>query len=307
MVLEVKNVDKSYGRRQILWDISFHLKEGEICGFIGPNGAGKTTMLKIITNLVHATKGSCKICGHDIAVEPTRALGLVGAVIENPELYGYLSGRTNLEMNARLRGVSKERIQEVIQLVGLTGRINDKVKRYSLGMKQRLGIAIALLSKPALLILDEPTNGLDPRGISDLRHLLKKVAQEDQCAILISSHQLSEVEQIVSKLVFIDKGHITAQEDLKNYQEENRFYTLKFDTTPDDFNNLLAAIPTIVSFHAEPDGYRLIIKPGRAHETLAHLMAAGVTVNDFHGQTKHLEDRYFELMKEGTTDARPNA
>ncbi|MEG0359933.1 MAG: ABC transporter ATP-binding protein, partial [Anaerorhabdus sp.] len=164
-VLEVKGLKKVIGKREIIKDLNFSVKEGEIYGFLGPNGAGKTTTIRMLVGLILPTEGDVKICGENLKKNKEKALKDVGAVVENPELYKYLSGRENLMQIARIRGVSKEDVQELINLVGLENRINDKVKKYSLGMKQRLGLAAALIGNPKLLILDEPTNGLDPSGI----------------------------------------------------------------------------------------------------------------------------------------------
>ena len=166
-VLEVKNLKKVIGKREIIKNLNFTVKEGEIYGFLGPNGAGKTTTIRMLVGLISQTSGEVRICGANLKDNKEKALKDVGAVVENPELYKYLSGRENLMQIARIRKVSKEEVEELIKLVGLENRINDKVKKYSLGMKQRLGLAAALIGNPKLLILDEPTNGLDPSGIID--------------------------------------------------------------------------------------------------------------------------------------------
>ena len=173
-VLEVEGLKKTIGKREIIKDISFSIEEGEIFGFLGPNGAGKTTTIRMLVGLIKPTAGKISICGYDLKKDTESALKEVGAVVENPELYKYLSGRENLMQLARIRKIPKEEVNEVIKLVGLENRIDDKVKKYSLGMKQRLGLAASLLSSPKLLILDEPTNGLDPSGIIDFREIVKK-------------------------------------------------------------------------------------------------------------------------------------
>jgi ABC-2 type transport system ATP-binding protein len=208
-LLEVKNVNKSFGKKRVLKDVSFSLEEGEILGFIGPNGAGKTTTIKIILGLQRMNDGQVIINGHDIKKDFCRAIERVGAIVESPDMYMYLSGKKNLQIIARMyKGVSKERIDEVIKLVGLEERINDKVSKYSLGMRQRLGIAASLIHSPNLLVLDEPTNGLDPEGIKDLRNLLKKLAKKDKIGILISSHNLSELESFCTDVCIIKNGEI---------------------------------------------------------------------------------------------------
>jgi ABC-2 type transport system ATP-binding protein len=208
-VLEVKNINKSFGNKQVLKDVSFSLNEGEILGFIGPNGAGKTTTIKIILGLQSLNSGEVIINGYSVVNNFSKAIEKVGAIVENPDSYMYLSGRKNLEIIANMYdNIPKERIDEVIKLVGLENRIEDKVSKYSLGMRQRLGIGIALLNNPNLLILDEPTNGLDPEGIKELRDLLKNLAKKENIAVLISSHNLSELESFCTDICIIQNGLI---------------------------------------------------------------------------------------------------
>lgn len=213
IVLEVKNIWKKIGHHVIVNDVSFNLYEGDILGFIGPNGAGKTTSIKLMLGLQFFNGGSVKINGYDIRDDFAKAIVNVGAIIENPDLYMYMSGYDNLKLVARLYGVGNERISEVVRLVGLESRIHDKVKKYSLGMRQRLGIAQAILHNPKVLILDEPMNGLDPEGIKDLKLLLQRLAKEEKMAILISSHLLSELESFCNKVCILVKGKII--KDLK--------------------------------------------------------------------------------------------
>ena len=209
VVLECKNLNKFFGRKQILSDVSFELREGDILGFIGPNGAGKTTTIKLILGLQSITSGNVLINGYDVQKQFTKAIKKVGAIVENPDLYMYLTGYENLKLIANLyKEIGKERIDEVVKLVNLEKRINDKVSKYSLGMRQRLGIAQAILHKPKLLILDEPTNGLDPEGIKEMRELLIELAEKEKMAILISSHNLAELDTFCNKICIIKNGKI---------------------------------------------------------------------------------------------------
>lgn len=204
IILECKNLNKFFGKKQILSDVSFELREGDILGFIGPNGAGKTTTIKLILGLQSITSGNVLINGYDVQKQFTKAIEKVGAIVENPDLYMYLTGYENLKLIANLyKGIGKERIDEVVKLVKLEKRINDKVSKYSLGMRQRLGIAQAILHKPKLLILDEPTNGLDPEGIKEMRELLVELAEKENMAILISSHNLAELDTFCNKICII--------------------------------------------------------------------------------------------------------
>ena len=208
-VLRVTNLTKLYGQRAAVDNISFEIYEGEIFGFLGPNGSGKTSTIKCITGLAKPTYGKITICGHDINKEFEKAIINVGGIIENPEMYKNFRGIDNLKYYASLyKGITKDKIKEVVQLVGMQNRIKDKVKTYSLGMKQRLGIAQALLHDPKLLILDEPTNGLDPNGILEMRLFLKNIAHKNNIAILISSHILAEMELMCDTVGIINNGKI---------------------------------------------------------------------------------------------------
>ena len=207
VVLSVKGLCKKYGKRIAVNNLSFDIHEGEIFGFLGPNGAGKSTAIKMITGLAKMDSGEVLICGKSIKGQFEQAISLVGGIIENPEMYNNLSGKSNLELFASLSNVSStKKIDEVGKIVGLTSRLKDKVGTYSLGMKQRLGIAQALLHDPRLLILDEPTNGLDPEGVVELRNFLRKLANDKKIAILVSSHNLAEMELMCDTVGIINLG-----------------------------------------------------------------------------------------------------
>lgn len=233
-VLECKNLNKKIGKKEILNNVSLEVKEGDILGFIGPNGAGKTTTIKLILGLQKINSGEVKINGYDIEKQFEKAIEKVGTIVENPDLYLYMSGLENLKIIARLyKNVDEKRIEEVIKLVGLENRIKDKVSKYSLGMRQRLGIAQAILHKPNLLILDEPTNGLDPEGIKQLRDLLTKLAKEENMGILISSHNLAELESFCNKISIIQNGKIietSSLEDAKRVKGKI-IYEIELDST----------------------------------------------------------------------------
>lgn len=228
-ILKCENLNKSFGSKKILKDVSLSLNEGDILGFIGPNGAGKTTTIKLILGLQGIDSGVVKICGYDIKKEFSKAIINVGAIIESPDMYSYLSGYDNLKLIANMYNIKKEKIDEVVKLVGLENRIKDKVSKYSLGMRQRLGIAASLLNDPKLLILDEPTNGLDPEGNRQIRDLIKKLAKKN-IGILISSHALSELESIVNKVVIIQNGHVVEENTIdKIKKEDSNYYIFEVD------------------------------------------------------------------------------
>ena len=210
VVLSVRNLRKKIGRRDIIKNISFDVYAGEVFGFLGPNGAGKTTTIRMLVGLIKPTGGSVEVCGIDVHKRHNEALRQVGCIVENPELYGYLTGWENLEHFARMiPGVTVERIREVTEIVGLDKRIHDRVKTYSLGMRQRLGIAQALLGRPRLLILDEPTNGLDPQGIKEMRQFIRDLAA-DGLSVFVSSHLLGEVQQMCDRVAIISRGRVIA-------------------------------------------------------------------------------------------------
>lgn len=209
VILGIRHLSKFFGKKQVLHDISFDTYAGEVFGFLGPNGAGKTTLIKTVVGHLMIDEGAISICGKTLQKDFEGAMAQVGGIIENPEFYKYMSGYDNLLQYARLRGVKDEaRVKEVVHLVGLDNRIHEKVGRYSLGMRQRLGVAQALLHRPRLLVLDEPTNGLDPAGIKDLRDILKGIAHEEGASVLVSSHLMSEMELMCDRVGVIVGGRL---------------------------------------------------------------------------------------------------
>lgn len=219
-VLELKNVNKTFGKRKVISNLSLEVKEGEIFGFLGPNGSGKTTTIKMILRLIDMDSGEIKVAGFDTKKQFEKAMEYIGAIVENPDLYKYMTGRENLKLHARIRNVDSERIEKVLDLVGLKDRANEKVGKYSLGMKQRLGLALTLLHKPKILILDEPTNGLDPAGIKLLRDILKQIAHKEGVAVFVSSHILSEMQLMCDKVAVLDNGNVVKTEEIKVSEQE---------------------------------------------------------------------------------------
>ena len=208
-ILQISHLNKTLGNRQILKDVSLVTYGGEVFGFLGPNGAGKTTTIKIAVGLLSLDEGEISIAGFDLRRQFEEALEVTGGIVENPEFYSYLTGYENLKIYARVHAnVTEERIREVLELVGLSLRANEKVGRYSLGMRQRLGVAQAILHRPRLLILDEPTNGLDPAGTKALRDILKRLAHEEGLSIVVSSHLMSEMEMMCDRVGIIVDGKI---------------------------------------------------------------------------------------------------
>ncbi|GLX68223.1 ABC transporter ATP-binding protein [Paenibacillus glycanilyticus] len=213
IVLQLSGLTKKIGGKAIVDGLSFDIAKGEVVGLLGPNGAGKTTTMRMIVGLIGMTDGDVHICGQSIRTNFEQAIRHVGGIIENPEFYPYMTGYDNLKQYQRMtEGVTDARIEEVTKLVGMQDALDKRVKAYSLGMRQRLGIAQALLHEPKLLILDEPTNGLDPAGIKEMREYLKRIAEAEGIAILVSSHLLSEIELMCSRVIVIQEGkYVTAR------------------------------------------------------------------------------------------------
>lgn len=296
-ILEVSHLSKSIGKNKIINDLSFEVRPGEIFGFLGPNGSGKTTTIRMIVDLISMDQGSIKILGHDITKDREKALAPIGAVVENPELYGYLSGRENLNQIARIRAIPQAKIDEVVDLVGLTGRIQDKMRKYSLGMKQRLGLAAALLSDPKLLILDEPTNGLDPNGIIEFRAILKRLAREKNMAVFVSSHILGEIQQLCDTVAFIEDGVITSVETLENIKK-SVFFILESPVT-EETTTFLNQHNLIKSVKEDNNLYLLELNEPQPEVLLKDMVLSGIPVYSFARHLKELEERYLEVIKGG--------
>lgn len=303
--LSIKNLNKTLGKRHILHDISFDIYEGEVFGFLGPNGAGKTTTIKLITGLLNIDEGNIEIGGYSLKSNYEKALANIGGIVENPEMYKYMTGMENLKYYARMRdGVTQERIDEVVKLVGLSNRINEKIKRYSLGMRQRLGVAQALLHRPRLLLLDEPTNGLDPAGIKELRDILKKLAHEENICVLVSSHLMSEMELMCDRVGIINNGKMvgvyTVEEMIRESAGENNEYVYNVDNV-----EKATAVFSDVEYRISDENYiEAVISGGNAEDKLAELnrklIENGVKLYTVSPkEKKKLEDVFIEITQSG--------
>ncbi|MGG4554289.1 ABC transporter ATP-binding protein [Paenibacillus humicus] len=227
-VLSVNQVSKKIGGKLLVNRLSFDIHKGEIVGLLGPNGAGKTTTIRMIVGLISMSEGDIFVMDKSIRRNFTEAIAHIGGIIENPEFYRHMSGYDNLKQYQRMaEGITEERIMEVAKLVGLEQALHKRVKAYSLGMRQRLGIAQALLHRPSILILDEPTNGLDPAGIREMRDYLKQIARDEGIAILVSSHLLSEMELMCSRVIVIQQGELVTVRSLEEHQSETEYAKLK--------------------------------------------------------------------------------
>jgi ABC-2 type transport system ATP-binding protein len=296
-VVEIEGLSKNFGRVRALDQVSLSVAEGEVFGFLGPNGAGKTTTIRILLGLQHPDIGTARIGGHDCWTDHSRAARLFGATLEQPALYGFLSGRDNLRLFARTLGpVDEKQITELLSTVGMTERANDKVKRYSMGMRQRLALAQAMLGRPRLLILDEPTNGLDPNGIHGLRILLRKLATEQHLTIFFSSHLLSEVEELCDRVVVLHRGEVKAAGPLSELMNV-KGYQYRIDVSDVDkamdivqsIEGVTVARGTIknsISVSSDKDVARIINHA---------LVAGGIGVDQLVHTQRGLEDVYMEL------------
>lgn len=308
VVLRVKNLTKKFGNRVAVDNISFDVFEGEIFGFLGPNGAGKTTAIKMITGLSKPDSGNVLICGKSIKTQFEKAILNVGGIIENPEMYKNLSGLENLKYFAGLyKNVDKKRIDEVVEIVGLSDRIKDKVRTYSLGMKQRLGIAQALLHRPKLLILDEPTNGLDPSGVIEMRRFLKKTAIDEGIGIVISSHNLSEMELMCDSIGIINSGRlekIRAIDQLKEYNENQQVY-LKVNF-PNFAGKLIMSNFNPEKISIIKDTLTVNISHDKIPEITSLLVSNGIAVYSATAVVKTLEDIFLDTVNRRALPAPKN-
>src|SRR4029077_8058910 len=296
-IVEVDRLSKHFGRVHAVNDISFSVAEGEVFGFLGPNGAGKTTTIRILLGLLHADGGTARIGGHDCWTDHSNAARLFGATLEQPALYGFLSGRDNLRLFARTLGpVDEKQITELLSTVGMTERANDKVKRYSMGMRQRLALAQAMIGRPRLLILDEPTNGLYTNAIHGLRILLRELATEQHLTIFFSSHLLSEVEELCDRVVVLHRGEVKAAGPLSELMNA-KGYQYRIDVS--DVDKALEVAGAIDGVTAERGTIKDSITASSDKDVariINHaLVAAGVGVDQLVHTQRGLEDVYIEL------------
>jgi ABC-2 type transport system ATP-binding protein len=293
-VVELKSVTKTIRGKKIIDELSFEVMEGEVFGFLGPNGAGKTTTIRMMVGLVGITSGEITICGKNIEKDFENAIQHVGAIVENPELYKFLTGYENLQQAARLtKGITKEKIDEIIELVGLKDRIHDKVKSYSLGMRQRLGIAQCLLHDPKVLILDEPTNGLDPAGIREIRDYLQRLAHEKGLAVIVSSHLLSEMEMMCDRIAIIQKGKLIDVQKVRNEIEANqKSYAFVVDNGKKALELLKAKSYKAINRH---DTIELVLEKKQVPKVISMFVENGILIYEVKMVTQSLEDRFLEI------------
>src|SRR5215469_16523254 len=300
VVLRTRNLSKHYGNRLAVDNLNLEVRRGEIFGFLGPNGAGKTTTIRMALGLIAPTSGSVEILGQDVFEHRSRVLPRVGALVETPALYTYLSGRNNLKAVASvLGGVPKVRLDAVLDLVGLGIRQKDRVRTYSLGMKQRLGVAIALLQDPDLLILDEPANGLDPAGIVEMRDLMHRLSAEGK-TVLISSHMLPEVQQICTRVAIVNLGKLVTEATIEELTSRHG----EFIVTLDRAEQALALIQAQAwgrNAHLDADGALITPAPGeRGRDLNLFLVKAGFAPDTITQATQDLEQVFLHLTNGGS-------
>jgi len=298
-VLQLRNVTKKIGRRTIVDHLSLDVPKGEVFGFLGPNGAGKTTTIRMIVGLIRMSEGEVYVNGVSVRRNFEEAMSRVGAIVENPEMYKYLTGYQNLVHYARMhKGVTKQRIDEVVELVGLKNRIHEKVKRYSLGMRQRLGVAQAILHKPSVLILDEPTNGLDPAGIRELRDYLRNLAENEGIAVVVSSHLLSEMELMCDRVAIIQAGKLIDVRSLKEMKSQTTAHNVFFEVNdPEHVRMLLAAEMGLTDMIMQGDGIEIRIEREQIPELTEWFVRQGVKIYGIRSISQSLEEQFLEMTR----------
>lgn len=301
--MQLVNLKKTIGKKPIIKGLDFEIRAGEVFGFLGPNGAGKTTTIRMMVGLIDITEGDVLIEGKSIKTDFKGAIQHVGAIVENPEMYPFLSGWKNLKQYARMvEGVTDERIKQVVSLVGLDKAIHEKAGRYSLGMRQRLGIAQALLHGPSILILDEPTNGLDPSGIREIRKYIRNLAEKENVAVIVSSHLLTEIELMCDRIGVIKNGELIAIEEVKTAENAEGLKEVYIEVEP--METAKAYLDTHLGNKVGVGSKELSMSVKREEipHILKSLMEQGVSIYGVRVLQATLEDKFFDLIGENTIE-----
>lgn len=294
-IVQLRNLTKVIRGKKLIDNLQLDLYPGQITGFLGPNGAGKTTTIRMMTGLMHPTEGEILIEGQSLKEHYEEAISKVGVIVENPEMYKYMSGYKNLLHFARMhQNVDKARIHEVVQQVGLENRIHEKVSTYSLGMRQRLGLAQALLHRPKFLILDEPTNGLDPAGIREFRTYLRKIAAEEGVSVFVSSHLLSEMELMCDRIAIIQNGQLIDIREVQNEAQTVYYVEAEPLTKVQEVAKVLA-----IDYSAKEKGLELHITKEQVPQLVTALVAQEVQIFAVQPQQKTLEEQFLEMTGGG--------
>lgn len=299
-ILKCINLKKQVKDKIIIENISFSVNKGDIVGLLGPNGSGKTTIIKLIVGLMNITEGDVYINGYDIKKDFINAINKVGVIVESPDLYMYLSGYDNLKLTANnYKNISKSRIDEVIKIVGLENRIKDKVSTYSLGMRQRLGIAEAIINKPNLLILDEPTNGLDIEGTIEMRNFLKLLYNQG-IAILMSSHNLTEIDNLCNRIIAIKNGKLIADDRIEDFKKlsDKSTYIFSLDRT----NNLEEILINIDFDILEENKIRVYVNKEAISKTMETLIQNDYKIYSVQEENLTSEEAFIKKFGENEID-----
>ncbi len=294
--IETIDLTKRYGKRLAVDRLNLTVGKGEVFGFLGPNGAGKTTTIAMLLGLVRPTKGQAIVLGHDVQREPALALRRVGAMIEAPAFYPYLSGADNLRVLARAGGIPAARVKEVLETVELSDRARDKVATYSQGMKQRLAIAAALLPDPELIMLDEPTNGLDPAGTVEIRNLIRTLAAGGR-TILLCSHLLHEVEQLCNRVAILKEGKLIAAGEVATLLRRGQGVRLRVQGNPEPAVHLLRTLPWVSGVTVQEEAIIIDAPVERAAEINALLIRADIVVAEIGANHSSLEEFFLTVTK----------
>jgi ABC-2 type transport system ATP-binding protein len=299
-MIHLQNISKQFGKRLAVDDLTLHVPRGEIYGLLGHNGAGKSTAIGMMLGQVWPTRGEAKICGFDVTSDRHRALHKVGAIFESPAFYDYLSGRRNLDiLSSYTSPTPRARIQEVIDWVGLTGREDSKVRTYSHGMRARLALAQALLPQPELLILDEPSDGLDPEGIHEMRHTIQRLHRDKGLTILLSSHFLSEVEQLCTRIAVLNQGRKVFEGALAEIKRRENWVRIKSG----DFGAAVRELRRAQLVSAERDGQFIALANGVETDRVVRLLVErGIAVYEIAREEETLENFYLSLMSSGRAE-----
>ena len=304
-LIQTINLCKFFGKRKILDNLNLNVQSGDIYGFLGKNGSGKTTTIKMLLGLIHANSGIISLNGYNIKTDFKKAILQVGAIVENPCFYSYLTGKENLNLIVNLYpGLSKNRIEEVLECVELKDRANDKVKTYSLGMKQRLGIAMALVNNPKLVILDEPTNGLDPQGIREIKEIVLKLSKEMGITFFISSHLLNEVEQICTKVGILQDGKLLIEDNINKLLNTDIEVLEICTSDTNKTRSVLESLPYIKSSKISAKGIIVEILKGNSANLNQFLLFEGIVVEHLIPQNNYLEKLFFKITEGGIANDR---
>jgi len=300
VVLRIENLHKSYKEKKIIDGVELSVKRGDIYGFLGPNGSGKTTTIRMILGLISLDQGSITLNGHDIQKDFKKAIRKVGAVVETPKFFQSYSGYKNLKLMAQLYSdLPSGRVEEVLEMVGLKNRGRDKVSNYSLGMKQRLGIAMALLNQPEVVILDEPTNGLDPQGMKEIREMIVQLSLEQDITFFISSHLLHEVEQMCSKVGILKEGRKLAEGSVEELLKKDYEAVEVYTSSREKAVKVLITTGYAREFSSTERGIRMKVDKGHSEDLIKRLVHSGVPVQYVVPENQSLENYFIKLTQGG--------